>query len=410
MAPLHKKWQTVMLLAIIAGLNYADRTAISTVFPLVRADLNLTDVAMAAIGSVFLWAYAVGSPVAGYLADRVSRSRMILWSLLGWSAATIATAFVHSTNAMLVTRVFLGIAECAYLPAAVALIADHHGPETRATAMGLHLAGLNAGLIGGGFACGYLGEHFGWRSDFLFLGCAGFLLAIVVKLVLRDAPAPAIIHREAPGPARVLTLLRVVTADAILIEAMLVATGTWMFLNWLPLYYKETFNLSLAAAGFSGTFMIQMAAVIGITVGGVISDRLSGGILARRVLLLAVCYFCAAPFLASFIVHPGFSAVSASIFSYSLLRSIGSCNEHPILCEILPHDLRATAIGLQNTLSCMAGGIGVLAAGYLKHDWGLEGVFGGVSLLVLMAGAVVLAAYRLLVRDRSSARVECEVS
>jgi predicted MFS family arabinose efflux permease len=411
MALASKKWQIVMTLAAIAGLNYADRTAISAVYPLVRTDLGLSDVAMAAIGSVFLWAYALGSPVAGYFADRTSRTRLILWSLLGWSAATLATAFVQNMQTMLATRVLLGIAECAYLPAAVALIADHHGPETRATAMGLHLAGLNAGLIGGGFACGYLGDRMGWRVVFMLLGCAGFALAAVAKLVLRDGPGqqePT--NRTGFALENVLSLLRVATADAILFEAMLVATGTWIFLNWLPLYYKETYNLSLAAAGFSGTFMIQMAAVIGITAGGVISDRFSRGLLPRRVMLFAACYFCAAPFLAAFVFRPGFAVASLCIFAYSLLRSIGSCNEHPILCDVLRNDLRATAIGLMNSLSCTAGGIGVLAAGYLKRDWGLAGVFGGVSLLVFSAGIVVLVAYGLLVRTRARARVECEVS
>ena len=167
MARIEQKWQTVMVLFFVAGLNYADRTAISAVFPLVRADLALSDVGLAAIGSVFLWAYGIGSPFAGYLADRMSRSRLVVWSLLGWSIATIATAFVRDLNTMLISRVLLGIAECAYLPAAVALIADHHDSDTRATAMGVHLAGLNAGLIGGGFLCGYIGEHYGWRADFI---------------------------------------------------------------------------------------------------------------------------------------------------------------------------------------------------------------------------------------------------
>ena len=82
MTRIDRKWRTVIVLFFVAGLNYADRTAISSVFPLVRADLGLTDVAMAAIGSLFLWAYALASPVAGFLADRVSRSRMVFWSLI----------------------------------------------------------------------------------------------------------------------------------------------------------------------------------------------------------------------------------------------------------------------------------------------------------------------------------------
>lgn len=75
---LSSKWRMVAVLLSIAGLNYADRTAISSVFPLIRRDLGMSDVALAATGSLFLWSYAIGSPFAGYLADRLSRSRLIV--------------------------------------------------------------------------------------------------------------------------------------------------------------------------------------------------------------------------------------------------------------------------------------------------------------------------------------------
>jgi MFS transporter, ACS family, glucarate transporter len=80
------------MLFAIATLNYADRTAISSVFPLLRADLGASNVALAAIGSVFLWSYAIGSPFARLLADRVSRRRVVLWSLVSWSAIPPAAA------------------------------------------------------------------------------------------------------------------------------------------------------------------------------------------------------------------------------------------------------------------------------------------------------------------------------
>ena len=69
-APNARKWQVLALLFCAGGLNYADRTAISTLFPLLRADLAMTDVGMAAVGSLFLWSYAATSPIAGIVADR----------------------------------------------------------------------------------------------------------------------------------------------------------------------------------------------------------------------------------------------------------------------------------------------------------------------------------------------------
>ncbi|MEN6604519.1 MAG: MFS transporter, partial [Bryobacteraceae bacterium] len=159
------KWELVVFLCVVAMVNYADRTAISAVFPLLGAELGMSDVALAALGSFFLWSYAAGSPFAGVLADRFSRSRLVVLSLTAWSLVTIWTGFAHSATELLVTRIMLGVTECAYLPAALALMADHHDTDTRATAMGLHLAGLNFGLIAGGTLAGYLGDHLGWRPS-----------------------------------------------------------------------------------------------------------------------------------------------------------------------------------------------------------------------------------------------------
>ena len=153
-------WRVVLLLACAAALNYADRTSLSAVFPLLQAELHLSDLQLAGIGTLFLWSYAAGSLGAGFLADRLPRHRVVAWSLLAWSLVTIVTGLARTANELLATRVVLGLAECFYLPAAVALIADHHPAASRGRALALHLCGLNAGLVGGGALAGYLGEQY----------------------------------------------------------------------------------------------------------------------------------------------------------------------------------------------------------------------------------------------------------
>ena len=143
-------WGPLALLFLIAAVNYADRTALSSVFPLVRQELGLSDVGLAAIGSLFLWSYAAGSPFAGLVADRMRRGGLIVWSLLAWSTVTLATALARTSAELLLARVLLGFAECAYLPAANAFLADRYDPKNRATVMGIHAMGLSAGLVAGG--------------------------------------------------------------------------------------------------------------------------------------------------------------------------------------------------------------------------------------------------------------------
>jgi MFS family permease len=246
------RWKQVALLFCCAALNYGCRAATASVFPLFRSDLGLTDFGMAAVGSLFLWSYALESSFAGWLADRVSRSRVIVASLTGWSLVTLATGFATSVDQLLATRVLLGIAECLYLPAAIALIADHHRAETRATAIGIHTAGLSIGLVAGGWASGYLGAHFGWPAQFRVLGLCGLGLACGARFWLLDGAVPITGKRFAWR--QISTLLRTCTFMIVILEAMVVALGNNAFINWLPLYFKETYAMSLAGAAFRELF------------------------------------------------------------------------------------------------------------------------------------------------------------
>lgn len=398
---MQRKWKVLITLCAIGGLNYADRTAISSVFPLLQADLHLSDVMLAGIGTVFLWTYGICSPLAGHLADRTSRARLVLIGLVAWSIATALTGLVHSGPALLMTRVLLGIAECAYLPASVALIADFHEPDTRATAMGYQSAAMNIGLIAGSGIAGYLGERIGWRLDFLCLGGAGLVLAFVARSFLTDAPRIITAANSQPHWHGVVRLLKTPAYLAVILAAMLMSVGTWVFLNWLPLYFYDRFHLSLALAGLSGTSVLQIAAIVGVILGGYISDRVARGLPQRRILLLAMGYFLAAPFLLSFLLKLSLGPVNTAIFLYSFIAAIGQANESPLISELSDPNLRATALGILNMLNCFAGGLGILWAGFIKRDHSLSTAFAGLAATVACAGLVVLCGYLFCVRRQS---------
>jgi MFS family permease len=180
----------------------------------------------------------------------------------------------------------------------------------------------------------------------------------------------------------------------LLAKAMLAGVGIWTFLNWLPLYFRETFNLSLTGAGFAGTFMLQISSVLGIAFGGWLSDRAALREPRRRMLVHGLCYLAAAPFLLLFLFRPGFSVVAVAVSCFSLFRALGQSSENPILCDIIPARYRSSAIGIMNTGATTAGGLGVLLAGVLKSHFGLNTIFAGISLLFAIAGGALIFAYR----------------
>lgn len=389
------KWIIAAMLAVAAALNYADRAAISSVLAPLRHDLGLGDVALGSIGTLFLWSYSIASPVSGVLADRYSRSRLIAISLAAWSLVTLGTGFATGIATLLLTRVLLGAFESMYLPAATALLASHHGPSTRGTAMGLHSVGLNFGVVAGGTFAGYLADHYGWRSGFWVLGATGLVIAALAARVLRDE-AP---HSAAPARARVPLrvglkhLVHIPSYLILLAKGMLAGVGIWIFLNWLPLYFRDEFGMNLAAAGFAGTFMLQISTVIGIGAGGWLSDRFATRALRNRMLYQSATYLIAAPFLLLFVGKPGFATVAVAVSMFSLFRGMGQANENPILCEVVPAELRSTAIGIMNTCATAAGGAGVLLTAVMMSRVGLATVFAAISSLFVIAGVLLLAGY-----------------
>jgi MFS family permease len=409
----------VVLLFLGAALNYGDRTAITAVFPLLQRDLGMSDVALAAVSAFFLWSYAVCSPVAGYLGDRFSRTALIAWSLGGWSAVTLLSAFAFNTVQLLSMRLALGVAEAAYMPAAVALIAEYHGKATRATALSIHAAGYSVGMVAGGALAGFLGMRFGWRAPLLVLGVVGLVLAsVAVRFFsgLRPSEGPetdetASFPERIPPFQAVRMVLGLPTCRLILLNAMLASIAIWPLITWMPMYLHENLGLTLTQAGFAGTFYAQIAATVGFLVGGRVSDVLVGRRDPRyRILLYAGFILAAAPFLLAFLWSREFPVVAVATVAFFLLRTFGLCNEGPILTELLPSHLRATAIGLSNALNCIAGGAGVLLAGCCKHAVGLSATFGaaaGVYLICAMVLFLGYARYKVLDTTVSQAAQPC---
>src|SRR4051794_36109515 len=125
----------LVLLLAINLFNYIDRYVLAAVEPRISEDLLRGDPnALAKMGSLataFIVSYMLAAPVFGWLADRVSR-----WLLVGvgvgvWSLASGASGLAHTFTILLITRLFVGIGEAGYGPAAPTIIADLYPIEQR---------------------------------------------------------------------------------------------------------------------------------------------------------------------------------------------------------------------------------------------------------------------------------------
>jgi MFS family permease len=366
-----RAWLVVAMLFVVGMLNYLDRVMITTMRGSIVDVIPMTDTQFGLLTAVFLWTYGLLSPVAGFLADRFSRSRVIIGSLFIWSAVTLLTAYSTTFGELLVTRLLMGISEACYIPAALALIVDYHRGSTRSLATGIHIGGMMLGQSLG-FVGGWLAQDHTWNSPFRIFGIVGIVYALVLVFFLRDAPSsPVSAVPDTPKnnvhfASAVKNLFsRGSFVLALLFWGFLGMVG-WLVIGWLPTYYQEHFQLSQAAAGLYATGYVQLTALVGVLLGGALADRWSRTNPRARLLLPAIGLLIAAPsvFLAS--VTSVLPIAIIGFVLYALTRMFSDANMMPILCLVTDERYRATGYGILNLFSCIVGGLGIYAGGILR--------------------------------------------
>ncbi len=186
------KWELLALLWMANFLNQGDRQIFNAILPSIRDDLGATDVQMGLVAAVFTACFGVLVPVAGWLADRVSRKRLIWLSLLVFSLGTLLTGVSGGLISLIIFRsLATGAGESFYTPPALSLIGQHH-TEKRSLALSINQTSQYVGMVASSWMAAWLAERYGWRTAFYVFGGLVVLLAGVLIWRLRDdAPAAA---------------------------------------------------------------------------------------------------------------------------------------------------------------------------------------------------------------------------
>ncbi len=368
-----RAWLIVGLLWMVALLNYLDRLMITTMRTSLTEAIPMTEAQFGLLTSVFAWVYGLLSPFAGFLADRFSRSRVILVSLFVWSLLTWLTGHAQTFEQLLAVRALMGISEAAYIPAALALISDYHRGSTRSLATGIHMTGIGVGSGLGGIG-GMLAEQHGWSYAFTVFGFIGIGYAVVLMFFLRDAPAdlpdPSAPPAAAPSKANFFEALSSLLSSGVfwmmLVYWGLLGLTGWAIMGWMPTYLKERFSLSQGVAGLSATGYMQAAMLVGLVIGGVWADRWSRTNPRARILVPAIGLCISAPGLLLVSQTGVLTFAIAGLIIHGLTRAFTDANMMPALCLVSDPRYRATGYGVLNLCSCLIGGSAAYFGGALR--------------------------------------------
>lgn len=387
-------WVVVALLWFVGMLNYLDRQMLSTMKPSIELDIKDLESAtnFGRLMAVFLWIYGLMSPVAGMIADKVSRKWLIVGSLFVWSTVTLLMGYAHNFEQLYWLRALMGVSEALYIPAALSLIADYHDSKTRSLAVGIHMTGLYMGQALGGFGA-TIAAAYSWQSAFHWFGLLGVAYAFVLLLFLHEkrttVEADGTDQLKIPFFQGLKSLLALFPFWIILFYFAIPSVPGWAIKNWLPTLFSGSLEIPMSEAGPIATITIAVSSFLGVIAGGVLSDRWVQRNVKGRIFTSAIGLGLTIPalFLLGF-GHSTFHLV-ASAFCFGLGFGMFDANNMPILCQFVDARHRATAYGLMNM-------VGVFFGAFITNLLGRSTDAGHLGRDFALMSAVILAAVFML--------------
>jgi MFS family permease len=394
------------MLWMVCLLNYADRQAIFSVFPPLKAEMHLGDVQLGVIGSAFMWVYALASPLAGVVGDRFSRKLLILGGLTFWSLITLLTALSRRYEHLVAFRALEGLGEAFYMPASVALISAYHGPRTRSRALALHQSSVYAGTVLGGSVAGYCADRYGWRFGFYLFGGLGIALATVLVLLLREPAQEA--ARDGPvGDASPLEGATEVLANGMVLLLMAVFVGAnfvaMIFLTWMPSFLHERFGMSLTMSGVNATLWLQALSVLGALGGGWLADRWARRRRGGRMAVQALGLFAGAPLIFLTGWTRSVPVLVLAMAGFGFFKGLYDANIWASLYDVVRPQRRATALGLMNAVGWLGGSAAPVLVALAAERFGMGAALSATSLIYVLFGSLLVLGLVILARPAAAA-------
>lgn len=393
-------WVVVALLWVVALLNYMDRQMLSTMREYMAIDIAPLQSAEAfgALMGIFLLIYAFVSPFAGTVADRLSRKWLIVGSLAVWSLVTLLMGYCTTYDQLMWLRGLMGVSEALYIPSSLSLIADYHTGKSRSLAVGIHMTGLYLGQALGGFGA-VLASALTWQQTFHWFGVIGVAYAVVLSLALKEnrtTAAPAA-NAQASKEAKesiwksFCLIFSNIAFWAILFFFASSSMPGWATKNWLPTLFQTSLNIPMEQAGPIATITIAAASLIGVLIGGPLSDRWVKVNLKGRVYTSAIGLAMMVPALVLIGLGHGLAAAVAAGLLFGIGYGMFDTNNMPILCQFVPSRLRATAYGFLNTVGVAMGYVCTLVLGRMQDDGNLGAAFAVLGIVTALALVVQLS-------------------
>lgn len=412
------QWRIFFLCLMIVLFDGIDTAAIGYIAPAIVRDWGISKVALGPVMSAGLFGLAIGALIAGPLADRIGRKKILLGATMLFGSLNLAAAFATTLEQLTLLRFITGLGLGAAMPNAITIMAEYSPTRRRSLIVSVMFCGFPLGVALGGVLAAWIVPRAGWSGFLLVGGLAPLLLVPLLIIFLPESlrflvarrQNPAIIgkilasllpgHAFRPDDQLQLSETRqdtdrsgirlIVSAPFRFGSAMLWLTyfmGLLIFyllVNWLPLAIHDS-GIDIATSALL-TALFPLGGLIGTMITGWLMDRFDQHrILSATYLATALLIFL----IGQAIGHQGLLA--ALICLAGIAMNGAQASMPSFAAAFYPTAGRATGVAWMLGIGRFGGILGtLLGAQLLLMNIGLDLFFGLLAIPALIAAAALM--------------------
>src|SRR3954462_14494443 len=178
------KWVIAITAALGAILEVIDTSIVNVAMPEIQSNLGATLSEAGWISTGYACANVVMIPLTAWLSDRFGRKTYLLFSLIGFTAASVLCGLSTSLGMLIVSRVLQGLCGGGLLAKAQSILFETFPRKEQPTAQAIFGIGVIAGPALGPVLGGYLTDTLGWRWIFFINLPVGILAVLMTNIFL----------------------------------------------------------------------------------------------------------------------------------------------------------------------------------------------------------------------------------
>ena len=386
------------LIATFGGwaLDGMDVMVYSFVIPTLIAAWHMSKGQAGMLSTVALLISAVGGWLAGLLADRFGRTRILQLTIVWFAVFTFLSGFTNSFWQLLVVRGLQGLGFGGEWAVGSVLMGEAIRAQYRGKAVGTVQGGWAVGW--GVTAISYtvlfslLPAAIAWRAMFWI----GIVPALLIFYIRRYVPEPDVFRRTRAREASLgegsnfLAIFSPALLRTTLLTALLAVGaqgGYYAITTWLPTFLKTTRGLSVLNTG-AYLFVVIVGSFIGYMVSAWLADRLGR---KQTLVLYAICSFLTVvaytylPISNSLMLVLGFPL---GFFASGVFSPIGA-----FFTELFPSRVRGSGQGFSYNAGRGIGALFPTLVGYLSVRMGLGhaiSTFAVIAYLTMVVATLLL--------------------